>query len=55
MGNEDGSYCVTVTYPEDEWVYGYIMSFGCFVEVLEPEHIREIIANRTQKMLSFYH
>lgn len=54
LENEDGSYSVTVTYPEDEWVYGYIMSFGCFVEVLEPEHIREIIANRTRKMLNFY-
>jgi predicted DNA-binding transcriptional regulator YafY len=52
--NDDGSYIVTVTYPEDEWVYGYIMSFGCHVEVLEPEHVREIIADRTRKVLQFY-
>lgn len=52
--NDDGSYNVTVTFPEDEWVYGYIMSFGCYVEVLEPEHIREIIKNRMKKVLKFY-
>ena len=52
--NEDGSYSVTVSYPEDEWVYGFIMSFGCYVEVLEPEHIRNIIEDRMRKALRFY-
>lgn len=52
--NNDGSYSVTVTFPEDEWVYGYIMSFGCYVEVLEPEHIRKIIKDRMRKALEFY-
>lgn len=52
--NDDGSYNVTVTFPEDEWLYGYIMSFGCYVEVLEPEHIRKIIKDRAKKLLKFY-
>ena len=52
--NNDGSYSVTVTFPEDEWVYGYIMSFGCYIEVLEPEHIRKIIEDRMRKTLKFY-
>lgn len=52
--NMDGSCDVTVTFPEDEWVYGYILSFGCFVEVLEPEHIRRIVASRMRKSLEFY-
>jgi predicted DNA-binding transcriptional regulator YafY len=52
--NKDGTYDVTVTFPEDEWVYGYIMSFGNYVEVLEPPHIRAIIRERIQKALKFY-
>lgn len=52
--NADGSCNVTVTFPEDEWVYGYIMSFGCFVEVMEPKHVQKIIADRTRKVLKFY-
>jgi predicted DNA-binding transcriptional regulator YafY len=52
--NPDGTYDVTVTFPEDEWVYGYIMSFGCYVEVLEPQHIRDIIRERMKKALKFY-
>lgn len=52
--NPDGTYDVTVTFPEDEWVYGYILSFGSSVEVLEPPHIRNIVRQRLQKALGFY-
>ncbi len=52
--NADGTYDVTVTFPEDEWVYGYIMSFGCYVEVLEPKHIRDIVRERMKKALKYY-
>ncbi|HEY8389997.1 MAG TPA: YafY family protein [Clostridia bacterium] len=52
--NNDGSYIVQVELPEDEWVYGYLLSFGSFVEVLEPQHIRDIIADRAKKLLQYY-
>jgi len=52
--NPDGTYDVTVTFPEDEWVYGYIMSFGCYVEVLEPQRIRDIVRDRMKKALKLY-
>jgi predicted DNA-binding transcriptional regulator YafY len=52
--NKDGTYDVTVTFPEDEWVYGYIQSFGPYVEVLEPPHIRRIIRERLEKALNYY-
>lgn len=52
--NPDGTYDVTVTFPEDEWVYGYIMSFGDRVEVLEPPHVRDIVRQRIAKALNFY-
>jgi len=52
--NADGTYDVTVTFPEDEWVYGYIMSFGSYVEVLAPPHVRDIVRARMKKALKLY-
>jgi predicted DNA-binding transcriptional regulator YafY len=49
--NEDGTLVVEVDFPEDEWVYGYILSYGSYVEVLEPDHIRQIVAGRLRQAL----
>ena len=50
----DGSFIVRATWPEDNWVYGYVLSYGEYGEVLEPEHLREIIKTKTHKMLGKY-
>jgi predicted DNA-binding transcriptional regulator YafY len=50
----DGSFVVEVTWPEDDWVYGMILSYGEYIEVLEPEHIREIIKEKSQKTAKKY-
>ena len=50
----DGSFIVTVTWPEDDWVYGFILSFGEYIEVLEPEYMREIIKNKLLKSAKKY-
>jgi predicted DNA-binding transcriptional regulator YafY len=42
----DGSCIVSVKWPEDNWVYGFILSFGEYLEVLEPKRIRKIIKNK---------
>lgn len=52
--NSDGSYIVTMEFIEDEWVYGYILSFGSSAIVLEPPHIRDIIKERLKKSLDNY-
>jgi len=52
--DDDGSFTITLYYPEDEWVYGYILSFGHYAEVLEPQHIRDIIERRLKKALDKY-
>ncbi len=51
---EDGSCELSVTFPVDEWVYGFILSFGEHVEVLEPEHIRLTILNKLKKAFENY-
>ena len=50
----DGSFTVRFSYPEDEWVYSFILSFGMYAEVLAPSHIRAIIKERLQKTLALY-
>ena len=50
----DGSFIVTVSWEEDSWVYGFILSFGEYVEVLEPEHIRGVIRDKSIKISEKY-
>ena len=50
----DNSFIVTVTWPEDDWVYGTILSYGEYIEVIEPEHIKEIIKNKMLKSVKKY-
>lgn len=52
--NADGTVTLEFDFPEDEWVYGYILSFGPFAKVLEPKHIQDIIKERSQKVAAFY-
>jgi predicted DNA-binding transcriptional regulator YafY len=50
----DGGYAVTITWPEDDWVYGWILSFGEYIEVLEPEHMRKKIREKAKKIAENY-
>lgn len=42
----DGSLIVRQKMSKDEWLIGYILSFGAQVEVLEPKSIRDMIATQ---------
>lgn len=52
--NEDGSFRVTVSYPENGWVYGYLLSFGEDVQVISPPHIRHILRDKAEKIAKMY-
>ncbi|SCW36975.1 Predicted DNA-binding transcriptional regulator YafY, contains an HTH and WYL domains [Paenibacillus tianmuensis] len=51
---DDGSWQVKKAYPEDEWLYSFILSLGHHAEVLEPPHLREIIASRAEQVAKMY-
>jgi predicted DNA-binding transcriptional regulator YafY len=51
---EDDSILVDTYFGEDEWVYSMILSYGEYVEVIEPTHIREIIKNKCKKISDIY-
>ncbi|MBC3796340.1 helix-turn-helix transcriptional regulator [Acetobacterium tundrae] len=52
--NPDGSFIVKTCMPEGNWVYGYLMSYGERVEVLEPERMKKKIAEKYEKALKKY-
>jgi len=51
---DDGSYIVSVCWPEDNWIYNTILSFGEFIEVLEPLLIRDKIREKAKKIYEKY-
>ena len=50
----DGSFEVSVCWDEDDWVYGFLLSFGESLEVLEPPHIRDVIREKALQMAEKY-
>lgn len=42
--NEDGSFSVSIMLPEDDWLYGFLLSFGTAVQILEPLNIKKKIS-----------
>lgn len=51
---EDGNFIVKVEYPENDWVYGYILSFGENIKVLSPNSAKIIIKDKLEKILKNY-
>lgn len=51
---DDGNFIVNVKYPENDWVYGYILSFGEYAKVLKPDYAKTIIKDKLQKTLKNY-
>ena len=52
--NPDGSFNVTTSFPQGDWIYGYVMSYGDYAEVIEPKDIREIIKRKFEEGLRKY-
>ena len=52
--DEDGSLLVKASFPMDEWVYGYLLSFGGELKVLEPESVRETLKKKIKQLHQLY-
>lgn len=50
----DGGFAVTALWPEDDWVFGTILSYGEYMEVLEPERIRRLIGEKARIIAGKY-
>lgn len=50
----DGSFLVTARFPVDDWVVGYLLSFGTEVTVIEPAGLKEAVC-QTAKNIYEHH
>ena len=51
---QDGYFIVTTTRKDNDILYGFILSFGEYIEVLEPACVREVIKKRAQMIVEKY-
>lgn len=46
----DGSLTVTANMPVDDWLIGYLLSLGAKVDIIAPEHLKEIVAAKAKEI-----
>ena len=51
---ENGDLIVSVEMPEDEWLIGYLLSFGTQVDIIEPVYLKDIVAEQAKKIYEKY-
>lgn len=47
---ENGDFIAAAYMPEDTWLIGYLLSFGAYVEVIEPAYLREVLYTEAKKI-----
>ncbi len=50
----DGCLLAACTFPEDQWLASFLLSFGSQLEVLSPARWRGILAREAKKLLAVY-
>jgi predicted DNA-binding transcriptional regulator YafY len=51
---EDGTMLVDLEWPENEWLYNFLLSYGEEMEVLEPAHVRRSLASKAARVAALY-
>lgn len=51
---ENGDFIITISYPENDWVYGYLLSFGDKIKIIEPDYVKDKILKKVEKMKENY-
>lgn len=36
--------------PEDAWLIGYLLTFGTQVDIIEPIHLKDVLAEQARKI-----
>lgn len=52
--SEDGSLLVSVRLPDDEWLYGFLLSFGTAVRILEPQYVNENLLQKIEEIKTIH-
>lgn len=52
--NNDDSFTITTSLPDNRWLIQYILSFGADIEVLAPQNIRDILRKELELIIRKY-
>lgn len=52
--NEDGTFSVEAKLPDDEWLYGYLFTFGENIRITAPESLKIKLREKLKKMETIY-
>ena len=50
----DDSFIITTDYPVDNWLYGYLLSYGPYLKVIEPEIVCQTLSIQLKRALENY-
>lgn len=50
----NGNYLIDTNLPENEWLYGYLLSFGDKLRIMSPSHIKNIVIDKMKKSIENY-
>lgn len=51
---KNGNLLCKIPVIDMDWFVGYLFSFGSYAEIVEPEHVRLLVKNQLNEMLSKY-
>lgn len=51
---DNGDFYIKVNYPQTDWIYSYILSFGEYIKVISPIYIKTTIQHKLEKMITHY-
>ena len=51
---ENGDLIVSARMPRDEWLTGYLLSFGTQAEIIEPAYLKDMVAEQAKKIYEKY-
>ena len=50
----NGNYLIDTNLPENEWLYGYLLSFGNKLKIISPSSIKDVVIDKMKKSLENY-
>ena len=51
---ENGNFKIIMENYENEWLYGYLLSFGEYLKIIAPERIKNILSHKIEQMRKNY-
>ena len=51
---ENGDLIIECNFPEDSWLYGYLLSFCGYVKIIEPEYIKKTFLKTVKELYLHY-